>query len=45
MPRSEIGDGTVQGKKQDPGTFVYMVSGIDYLGRTVTKKGAFTLVR
>ena len=38
-------DGTMQGKKQDPGTFVYMVSGIDYLGRTVTKKGAFTLIR
>lgn len=38
-------DGTIHGQKQDPGTYVYMVSGIDYLGKVVTKKGAFTLVR
>jgi gliding motility-associated-like protein len=38
-------DGTIHGTKQDPGTYVYLVSGIDYLGRVVTKKGAFTLVR
>ena len=38
-------DGTIHGVKQEPGTYVYMVQGIDYLGRTVTKKGAFTLVR
>lgn len=38
-------DGTIHGQKQDPGTYVYLVSGIDYLGRIVTRKGAFILVR
>ncbi len=38
-------DGTIHGTKQDPGTYVYMVSAIDYQGKVVTKKGAFTLVR
>jgi gliding motility-associated-like protein len=38
-------DGTIHGTKQDSGTYVYMVSGIDYQGKVVTKKGAFTLVR
>ncbi|HEX6430354.1 MAG TPA: gliding motility-associated C-terminal domain-containing protein [Niastella sp.] len=38
-------DGTIHGTKQNPGTYVYMVSAIDYQGKVVTKKGAFTLVR
>jgi gliding motility-associated-like protein len=38
-------DGTIHGIKQDTGTYVYMVQGIDYMGNTITKKGAFTLVR
>jgi len=38
-------DGTIHGTRQDTGTYVYMVSGIDYQGRVVTKKGAFTLIR
>ena len=38
-------DGTLHGIQQDTGTFVYMVSGIDYQGKTITKKGTFTLVR
>ncbi|OQP59641.1 hypothetical protein A3860_36805 [Niastella vici] len=38
-------DGTIHGTRQDTGTYVYMVSGIDYQGKVITKKGAFTLVR
>ena len=38
-------DGTIHGTRQDSGTYVYMVSAIDYQGKVVTKKGAFTLVR
>jgi gliding motility-associated-like protein len=38
-------DGTIHGQKQDTGTYVYMVAGVDYSGRTITKKGVFTLVR
>jgi hypothetical protein len=37
--------GTIHGHRQDTSTYVYMVSGIDYQGKVVTKKGAFTLVR
>lgn len=38
-------DGNIHGNQQSTGTFVYMVQGVDYLGNTITKKGAFTLVR
>jgi len=38
-------DGTLHGIQQDTGSFVYMVSGVDYQGKTITKKGTFTLVR
>ena len=31
-------DGTVSGKLQDGGTFVWMVQGKDYTGKTITKK-------
>jgi len=44
--RTEQGwDGTVGGKPQDAGTFVWMVQGIDYTGRTITKKGTMVLIR
>jgi hypothetical protein len=38
-------DGTVGGKLQSSGTYVWMVSGIDYTGRTVTKTGTAVLIR
>ncbi len=38
-------DGTVSGKPQDSGGYVWMVQGTDYTGRTVFKKGVFVLVR
>ena len=38
-------DGTVGGRPQDSGTFVWMVQGIDYTGRTITKKGTMVLIR
>ena len=38
-------DGTVAGKLQDGGTFVWMVQGKDYTGKTVTKKGTAVLIR
>jgi gliding motility-associated-like protein len=38
-------DGTLNGKPQDAGTFVWMVQGIDYLGKTISKKGTTVLIR
>ena len=38
-------DGTVGGKPQDAGTFVWMVQGIDYTGKTLSKKGTMVLIR
>jgi len=38
-------DGTIGGKTQDPGTFVYIVQAKDYTGRTIFKKGSFVLVK
>lgn len=38
-------DGTLGGKQEGTGTFVYIVQGRDYLGNTITKKGTFILVR
>jgi hypothetical protein len=38
-------DGTVNGKVQDGGTFVWMVQGKDYTGKTVSKKGTAVLIR
>ena len=45
---TEIGkgwDGTLGGKLQASGTFVWVVSGKDYTGKTVTKKGTAILIR
>jgi gliding motility-associated-like protein len=38
-------DGTIGGKIQDLGTFVYVVQAKDYTGKTIFKKGSFVLVR
>jgi hypothetical protein len=38
-------DGRVNGKLQDPGTFVWMVQGISYQGKTVFHKGTVVLIR
>ena len=38
-------DGTFKSRQQDPGAYVWMVSGTDYLGRTITKKGTVILIR
>lgn len=45
---SQIGkgwDGRFNGTKQNSGTFVYTVEGIDYLGNTITKKGTIVLIQ
>ncbi len=45
---SQIGrgwDGRLGGKPQDAGSFVWMVQGIDYLGKTISKKGTMVLIR
>jgi hypothetical protein len=38
-------DGTFKGQPQDPGVFVWMAEGIDYLGKVIFKKGSVTLIR
>ena len=38
-------DGTVAGRPQDSGGYVWMVKGIDYTGKIVTKKGTMVLIR
>ncbi|HSZ85858.1 MAG TPA: gliding motility-associated C-terminal domain-containing protein, partial [Puia sp.] len=44
--RTEQGwNGTVGGKPQDSGTFVWMVQGVDYTGKIITKKGTMVLIR
>lgn len=45
---SEIGrgwDGTIGGKPQSSGTYVWIVQGKDFTGRTVAKKGTMVLIR
>jgi CHU_C Type IX secretion signal domain len=45
---TEIGkgwDGTLAGKNQDAGAYVWMVSGKDYTGKTVVKRGSMVLIR
>jgi gliding motility-associated-like protein len=45
---SEIGrgwDGTIGGKAQSSGTYVWVVQGKDYTGKTVAKKGVMVLIR
>jgi gliding motility-associated-like protein len=38
-------DGTFKGTPSDAGTYVWMIQGKDYLGRTFSRKGTVTLVR
>jgi hypothetical protein len=38
-------DGTFEGKSQNVGGYVWMVRGIDYTGKVVSKKGVVVLVR
>ena len=38
-------DGTINGKAQAANTYVWMIAGKDYLGNTVQRKGAVTLIR
>ena len=38
-------DGTIAGKNQDAGTYVWMVRGKDYTGKTISKKGTAVLIR
>jgi gliding motility-associated-like protein len=38
-------DGTLNGKPQDSGTYVWMVEGTDYTGRVIFKKGTMILIR
>lgn len=38
-------DGTFAGKEQATGTYVFTAGGIDYLGKTVIKKGTVVLIR
>lgn len=37
-------DGTIGGKTQDTGTYVWMAQGVDYTGRKVFRKGTATLI-
>ncbi|PWU00221.1 MAG: hypothetical protein C5B52_09255, partial [Bacteroidetes bacterium] len=38
-------DGTINGKAQPAGTYVWMIEGRDYLGNLVSKKGTVTLIK
>ena len=38
-------DGTLDGKEQPTGTYVYMAQGTNYLGRSIAKKGTVVLIR
>lgn len=38
-------DGRINGKLQDSGVFVWMASGLDYLGQNFFQKGTVTLIR
>jgi gliding motility-associated-like protein len=45
---SDIGkgwDGTSNGTKQPSGAYVYMAQGIDYMGKTIFRKGTVVLIR
>lgn len=45
QPNSSGWDGTVNGKLQDSGVFVWLASGEDYLGFKIEAKGTITLIR
>ena len=38
-------DGTLNGTRQDTGTFVWAVEGVDYTGKVIRKKGTVLLIR
>lgn len=38
-------DGTYNGQPMPPGTYVWMIQGTDYTGRTFSRKGTITLIR
>lgn len=38
-------DGTLAGKLQDSGTFVWMAQGVDYTGKVVVRRGTAVLIR
>ena len=38
-------DGTIGGKKQDTGSYAWMVQGRDFTGKIITKKGTAVLIR
>ena len=38
-------NGTYKGLQQNPGTYVWMVSGTDYTGKIIAKKGTVVLIR
>ncbi|MDE3247037.1 MAG: gliding motility-associated C-terminal domain-containing protein [Bacteroidota bacterium] len=38
-------DGRLSGQLQDPGSYVYVVSAVDYLGKRIFRKGSFVLIR
>jgi hypothetical protein len=38
-------DGSFKGQQQPPGTYIWMVGGVDYSGRVVEKKGTVILIR
>jgi gliding motility-associated-like protein len=38
-------DGKINGKEQSSGTFVWLVRGVDYLGKVFSAKGTVTLIR
>lgn len=38
-------DGTINGKKQDPATFIWSARGINYQGKQINKKGHVVLIR
>ncbi len=38
-------DGTVNGKQQTTGTYVWMIEGKDYMGNLVARKGTVTLIK
>ncbi len=38
-------DGTIAGRLQDNGTYVWMVRGVDFTGKVITKRGTAVLIR
>src|SRR5690242_10759195 len=38
-------DGTFRGRPQEPGVYVWIAEGVDYLGKMLVRKGSVTLIR